>query len=87
VVFLTLTLRVAVAVRPAPSCTVRPSVCVPSLTVVVFQPNDAVVAEPEVAKTCAPSTVSVKAMGVPEAPVSDMPTLTVPLTVAPRRDS
>src|SRR6266404_2033907 len=83
VVFLTVTPRVALAVRPAPSCTVRPSVCAPSATEVVFQANDAVVAEPDVPKTCPPSTVSVKAMGVPRAPVSDMPTLTVPLTVAP----
>jgi hypothetical protein len=79
---LTVTPRVAVAVRPAPSRTVRPSVCAPSATVVVFHANVAVVAVPAAVKTCAPSTVSVKVIGVPDAPVSLMPTLTVPLTVA-----
>src|SRR5436305_357492 len=65
--FCTVTPRAAVAVRPAPSCTVRASVCGPSPTDVVFQLNDALVAEPELAKTRVPSTVSVKAIGVPPA--------------------
>ena len=59
------------------------SVCGPSPTDVVFQLNDALVAEPELAKTRVPSTVSVKAIGVPLAPRADMPTVTVPVTVAP----
>src|SRR5438477_1257773 len=82
----TLTLRVAVAVWPAPSRTVRPSVCGPSGTLLEFQLNDALVAVPgvfEVLKIWTPSTVSVNTIGVPEAPVSDMPTVTLPLTVAP----
>src|SRR2546427_6515433 len=79
---LTVTPRVAVAVRPAPSRTVRPSVCAPSATLVVFHANVAEVAVPAAVKTCAPSTVSVNVIGVPEAPVSGMPTLTLPLTVA-----
>src|SRR5947207_4723221 len=81
--FCAVTPRAAVAVRPAPSCTVRASVCGPSPTDVVFQLNDALVAEPELAKTRVPSTVSVKAIGVPLAPLADMPTVTVPVTVAP----
>src|SRR2546429_32965 len=75
--------RMAVAVRPAPSRTVRPSVCGPSATLVEFQSNDAVVAVPEVVKTWAPSTVRVNTIGVPLAPDSLMPTVTVPVTVAP----
>jgi hypothetical protein len=83
VVFVTLTGRVAVAVRPAPSRTVRLRVWLPSPTVVVFQLNDALAADPDVAKTCVPSTVRVNAIGVPFAPVADMSTLTEPLTAAP----
>src|SRR6266850_1862067 len=79
----TVTLRVAVAVRPAPSRTVRPRVCGPLGTLLAFQLNDAVAAVPEVVKTCVPSTVSVKTIGVPLAPVSDIPTVTLPNTVAP----
>src|SRR5256886_9213805 len=79
----TVTLRVAVAVRPAPSRTVRPSVCGPSATLLEFQLNDAVVAVPEVVNTWLPSTVRVNTIGVPLAPDSLMPTVTVPPTVAP----
>ena len=79
----TFTPRVAVAVWPAPSRTLRPSVCGPSATLFEFQLNDAVVAVPEIVKTWLPSTVSVNTIGVPVAPVSDMPTVTLPLTVAP----
>src|SRR5439155_668371 len=78
----TVTLRVAVAVRPAPSRTVSPSVCGPSATVVVVHANVAVAALPEAVKTWPPSTVSVNVIGAPDAPASLMPMLTVPLTVA-----
>src|SRR5438067_4155350 len=81
--FETVTVRVAVAVRPAPSLTVRLSVWEPSLAVVVLHEYVAVVAGPDVVETCVPSRRSVKLIGVPLAPVSDMPTPTVPLTVAP----
>ena len=57
--------------------------CGPSGTLLEFQLNDAVVAVPEIVKTWLPSTVSVNTIGVPVAPVSDMPTVTLPLTVAP----
>src|SRR2546426_11892160 len=59
----TLTLRVAVAVRPAPSCTVAASVCGPSATVVASQLKDAVAAGPAPAKICAPSALSVHTSG------------------------
>jgi hypothetical protein len=49
----------------------------------VSQLNAAVVAVPAAVNTCVPSTVSVNVIGVPLAPVSLMPTLTTPLTVAP----
>ena len=62
----------------------RLSVWAPSGTLLEFQPNDAVVAVPEVEKTGAPpSTDSVKLIGVPLAFVADIPTVTMPLTVAP----
>src|SRR5881398_2221110 len=62
----------------------RLSVWAPSGTLLEFQPNDAVVAVPEVEKTGAPpSTDSVKLIGVPLALVADIPTVTMPLTVAP----
>jgi len=41
------------------------------------------VAAPEVVKTWVESTLSVKEIGVPLAPVSDMPTVTLPVTVEP----
>src|SRR5207237_5190710 len=49
----------------------------------VFQLKVALVAVPEVVKTCVPSSVSVKVIGVPHAPASAILTGTVPLTVAP----
>ena len=79
---LTVTPLVVVAVRPAPSRTVSPSVCGPSATVVVVHANVAVAALPEAVKTWPPSTVSVNVIGAPDAPASLMPMLTVPLTVA-----
>src|SRR3989442_2794088 len=79
----TVTLRVAVAVRPAPSRTVSPSVCEPAAYPAVFQLKVAVVAAPETVNAWAPSIVSVNAIGVPLAPLSDIPTLTVPLTGEP----
>ena len=62
----------------------RLSVWAPLGTLLEFQPNDAVVAVPEVENTGAPpSTDSVKLIGEPLAPVADIPTVTMPLTVAP----
>src|SRR5438309_3236690 len=79
----TVTWRAAVAVLPAPSRTVRFSVWGPAGTL-EFHPNDAVVAGPEVEKIGdPPSTDSVKLIGVPLALVADIPTVTMPLTVAP----
>jgi len=80
----TVTWSTAFAVRPAPSWTMRLSVWAPVDTLLEFQPNDAVVAAPEVVKTGEPpSTDSVKVIGVPLAPVADIPTVAIPLTVAP----
>ena len=76
----TVTVRVAVAVAPVPSLTVRPRVWAPVGSPLVFQLNDAVVAVPEMVKAWPPSTVSVNVIGVPPAPLADMPTGTVPLT-------
>src|SRR5207253_5328227 len=80
----TVMLRVAVAVRPAPSCTVSVSVCGPSATVVVFQLNDAVVLVPDVVKigVTPPSSRSVHVI-VPVPLLSLMPTGMDPLSVAP----
>src|SRR6267143_285749 len=80
----TLTLRIAVAVRPAPSCTVSCSWCDPAGTPDVSQLNDAVLAVPDVEKIGVepPSSRSVQVI-VPVPPVSLMLTGTVPLTVAP----
>src|SRR5919201_314645 len=46
----TVTLRVAVAVRPPPSCTVNCSWCVPGVTFELSQLNEAVAAAPDVEK-------------------------------------
>src|SRR2546422_5340049 len=78
----TLTVRVAVAVAPLPSRTVRPSVWLPNETLFAFQLNDAVVGVPEVVKIWAPSTVTVQVM-VPVPLLSAMPTLTLPLSGVP----
>src|SRR5439155_16315981 len=80
----TVTLRMAVAVRPLPSCTVSCSWCDPAGTPDVSQLNDAVLAVPEVEKigVAPPSSRSVQVM-VPVPPVSLIPTGTVPPTVAP----
>ena len=77
-------LRVAVAVCPAPSCTVRFSVWAPAGTPVVSQLNEAVEVVPEVVKIGLPrsSRCSVQLM-VPVKPLSLIPTVTVPLTVEP----
>src|SRR5207237_9015861 len=74
------TCRVAVAVDPVPSRTVRTSVCGPPEPVI--QLKLALVAVPEVVKTCVPSSVRVKVIGVPHAPASAILTGTVPFTVA-----
>jgi len=79
----TVTLRVAVAVRPAPSRTVSVKACGPLAAPAVFQLKLALVAAPDVVYACVPSMASVNVIGVPLAPVSDMPMATVPVTVAP----
>src|SRR5687768_7499788 len=85
VVLLTVTVIAAVAVRPAPSVTVRFSVWAPLVRPVVFQVVVAVDAEALPLKMVAPlSTLSTNAIGVPCALLALMPTATLaPLTVAP----
>src|SRR5436309_2738799 len=83
VALFTVTERAAVAVRPAPSRTIRFRVCGPLPTLALFQVYEAAVAVPVAVKTWVESTSSVNVIGVPLAPVSDMPTVTVPPTVAP----
>src|SRR2546421_6264083 len=81
----TVTLRVAVAGGPPlPSCTVSVSVWEPGATLDVFHVNDAVGPVFEVEKIGGepPSSCSVQLI-VPVPLVSDMPTVTMPLTVAP----
>ena len=80
----TVTLRVAVAVRPPPSCTVRSSRWAPGAAVEVSQLKVVVEAVPDVVKIGVdpPSSRSVHAI-VPVPLLSLMPTGTVPLTVAP----
>src|SRR2546421_278954 len=76
----TLTCRITEAVDPVPSRTVSTSVCGPPAPVI--QLKLALVAVPEVVKTCVPSSVSVKVIGVAHAPASAILTGTVPFTVA-----
>src|SRR5207248_1099944 len=80
----TVTLRVAVAVRPPPSCTVRSSRWAPAVTVEVSQVNDAVGPAFEVEKIGAapPSSRTVQLI-VPVPLFSLSPTGTGPPTVAP----
>src|SRR5438552_15208334 len=80
----TVTLRVAVAVCPPPSCTVSVSVWAPVATLDVSHVNEAVgpVFEVEKIGVGPPSSCSVQLI-VPVPLVSDMPTVTMPLTVAP----
>ena len=52
-------------------------------TLFAFQLNKAVADAPETVKTWVPSTVNVNTIGVPLALVADIPTGTVPNTVAP----
>src|SRR5438105_10875724 len=80
----TVTLRVAVAVRPPPSCTVSVSVWAPGARPEVSQLNEAVgpVFEVEKIGVAPPSSRSVQLM-VPMPLLSLIPTLTVPPTVAP----
>ena len=80
---LTRTERVAVAVAPLASRTVRARVCGPSPDRLVFHEYVAVVAAVVVENTDVPSIVRVKVFDVPVAPLAAMPTATVPLTVAP----
>ena len=80
----TVTLRVAVALRPAPSCTVRRNVWAPAGTPLVSQLNEAVEAVPEVVKIgVVPLSRRTAHVMVPVPPVSFMPTDTAPLTVVP----
>jgi len=80
----TVTFRVAVAVRPPPSFTVRSSRWEPGVTVEVSHVNEAVGAAFEVEKIGVepPSSRSVHEI-VPVPPLSLMPTGTAPDTVAP----
>src|SRR5256885_14872015 len=80
----TVTLRVAVAVRPPPSCTVSVSVWAPGARPEVSQLNEAVgpVFEVEKIDAAPPSSRSVQLM-VPVPLLSLIPTVTVPPTVAP----
>src|SRR5688500_3772770 len=78
----TVTVRVAVAVRPTLSVTVSPSVCAPLATPAVFHAYVAVVALTVCRETSVPSTVSTNVtapVGLP----ADIRTVVVPLTVAP----
>jgi hypothetical protein len=81
--FETVTPRVAVAVLPPESVTRRVSVCVPLATVVVFQAYEAVVPVTVCVETVVPSTMSVKVLVLPAGAFVDIPTVVVPLTVAP----
>jgi hypothetical protein len=83
VAFETVTVRAAVARPPEVSVTVRPSVCEPLPTATVFQANDAVVPLTVCVETVVPSTVSANVREVAVDPLTDMPTVLVPLTVAP----
>src|SRR5947209_17824408 len=78
----TVTLRVAVAVRPPPSCTVSVSVWAPGARPEVSQLNDAVgpVFEVEKIGVAPPSSRSVQLM-VPTPLLSLMPTVTGPLNI------
>src|SRR5919201_3734240 len=72
-----------VAVAPVASVTITESVWLPIKRFLVFQLYDAVVPVTVCVETRVPSIESLKVFELPEAPVTDMPTLTVPLTVAP----
>src|SRR5262245_4732219 len=76
------TVRLAVAVRPAPSVTVTVKVRGPLATVSVFQAYAATAPSTVCVDTTAPSTLSVN-VDAPLAPVEARPTVVVPLTVAP----
>ena len=83
VVFCTVTVIVAVAVRPAASLALSASVWLPLARALVFQANEAVVPVTVWVEARVPSMVRRNVFEAPEAPPTSMPTVTVPLTVAP----
>ena len=82
-VFATVTDRVAVARPPAESCTVSVSVCGPSATLVVLHTYDVVLPLTVFVETTVPSTASWNVFETAVEPVTDIPTVVLPLTVAP----
>ena len=83
VVFCTVTVIVAVTVRPAASLALSASVWLPLARALVFQANEAVVPATVWVEARVPSMVRRNVFEAPEAPPTSMPTVTVPLTVAP----
>src|SRR2546427_320123 len=80
----TVTLRVAVALRPAPSCTVRRNVWAPAGTPLMSQLNEAVEAVPEVVEIrVVPLSKRTRPLMVPVPPLSFILTGPAPLTVEP----
>src|SRR5689334_3622440 len=79
----TLIVRVAVALRKVASVTVRVNVCDPFERVVVLRAAVAVVPVTVCVDTDLPSTASAKVLDDPDAFVTCMPIVVVPLTVAP----
>src|SRR5437870_4076144 len=80
---LTVTVIVAVAVRPPASLALSASVWPPLPRPFVFHANDAVVAATVWVNAGVPSIVRRNVLDEPEAPLTAMPTVTLPLTVAP----
>ena len=78
-----MTLMLAVAVRPTPSRTRRLSVWLPAATGVVSQKNEAKASPPTIEETSLPSMLSLKVIGVLNAPLAAMSIFVEPLTVAP----
>ena len=80
----TVMLRTADAGAPVLSCTETFSVWGPSGTVVVFQANEMLLADPVDVKICVVlSTFTVHVKGAVPPPVSEAATVMVPFTVAP----
>src|SRR5262245_1574632 len=81
----TVTLRVALAALPAASCTVSCSTCAPAATPAVFQSKEALVDATLVVNSgvLPPSRRRVNVYGAAGEPLTDMPIVTVPVTIAP----
>src|SRR5919108_1778366 len=79
----TTTVMLVVAVRPTPSRTNRLSLWLPVEYAEVSQPNVAAASAPNVEKTSLPSMLSVKVIGVLNAPRASISTLVEPLTATP----